>query len=524
MSLKLLKSTSLVSGMTLLSRILGLTRDIVFSRLYGAGLVMDAFFVAFKIPNFFRRLSAEGAFSQAFVPVFSEYRARRVHDDVRVLAAGVAGTMGAILFLITLVGVVAAPILIMVFAPGWLDEPEKFDLASAMLRVTFPYLFFISLTSFAAGMLNTYGRFAVPAFTPVLLNVVLISFALLIAPRMDNPAMGLAIGVFVAGLVQLLFQLPFLGELRLLVRPVWTTQHEGVRQIGRLMLPAIFGSSVAQINLLIDMLIASFLATGSISWLYYSDRLMEFPLGVFGIALATVILPGLSRHYAADAREEFSATLDWALRLVAVIAIPAAAGLFLLADPMLATLFNYGEFAVRDVSMSGYSLRAYAVGLIGFTLIKILAPGYFSRQDTKTPVKVGLVALATNLVLNIGFVTLMVNTGFIAPHMGLALATSLAAFVNAGLLYRGLRRRQVYRPNKGWSRFFLRLLVANLAMIAVLWWSRGSIETWLLAGWETRVARLVFCVMTGAAVYFAALWLAGLRPRHLRVNSPSASV
>ena len=316
MSRSLFRSTSVVGGMTLLSRIFGLLRDMVFSRFFGAGMVMDAFFVAFKIPNFMRRLFGEGAFSQAFVPVISEYKTTREPDEVRELAEATAGTLGFLLLVITVIGVLAAPVLIVLFAPGWfMDEPEKYSLATSMLRLTFPYLLFISLTALAGGILNTYGRFGSPAFTPVLLNLVLIGFAILVAPGSANPGVALAAGVFVAGVVQLAFQVPFLWRIGFRPRFRWGGDHAGVRKIGRLMLPALFGSSVAQINLLLDTLIASFLITGSISWLYYSDRLMEFPLGVFGIALATVILPGLSKNHAGQNQAEFSAMLDWALRL-----------------------------------------------------------------------------------------------------------------------------------------------------------------------------------------------------------------
>ena len=516
MSRNFLRATSVVGGMTLFSRILGLVRDMVFSRLYGAGPLMDAFLVAFRIPNLGRRLFAEGAFSQAFVPVISEFRSTRAHEEVRELADSVAGTLGLFLFLFTLAGVLAAPLLIYVFAPGFADTPAQHDLTVAMLRLTFPYLFFISLTALAGGILNTYGRFGVPAFTPVLLNVVLIAFAIWIAPRMQEPGIGLALGVFVAGLVQLLFQLPFLARLRVLPRPRWGWPHEGVRRIGRLMLPALFGSSVAQLNILIDTLIASLLAAGSISWLYYSDRLMEFPLGVFGIALATVILPGLSRHHAEQRPEVFSATLDWALRLSLLVGLPASVGLFVLAGPTIATLFQYGEFSARDTGMASYSLMAYSLGLLGFIFVKVLAPGYFARQDTRTPVRVGVIALVTNMGLNVVIVGPMVLLGLPAPHAGLALATAASAFLNAGLLYRGLIRNGALRPAPGWRQLIVRAVAANLAMGVALWWARGSPEDWAARGVGERAGWLTACILGGTLVYFAVLWLAGFRWSQLR--------
>ena len=510
MSRRLLKSTATVGGFTLGSRVLGLLRDMVFARL-GADAATDAFFVAFKIPNFMRRLFAEGAFSQGFVPVLAEYKAGRAPQEVRELVERVAGTLGGVLFIITLIGVVAAPLLVMAFAPGFLDEPGKFDLTAAMLRITFPYLLFISLVALAGGVLNSYGRFGVPAFTPVFLNVCLIAAALWYAPRMEQPVMALAWGVFAAGGVQLLFQIPFLLALGFPPRLRWGWGHTGVKKVVRLMIPGIFGSSVAQINLLVDTLIASFLASGSITWLYYSDRLVEFPLGVFGIALATVILPNLSREHAESSPERFSATLDWGLRWVLVIGLPATVGLILLAGPMLTTLFQYGRFSGDDVTMATRSLIAYGVGLMGFILVKVLAPGFYARQDTRTPVRVAVVAMVANMVLNLALV-------FPLAHAGLALATSLAAFLNGGLLYRHLRRDGVYRPGRGWGMLWTRVLVACAAMGAVLWVGVGGAEVWLARDAWQRGLHLGLWVAVGAAVYSLVLVLSGLRPRHLRAH------
>jgi len=517
----LLRSTSVVSAMTLLSRITGLARDIGFSRWFGAGVLMDAFFVAFKIPNLLRRFFAEGAFSAAFVPVISEYRATRGREETRELVDRVAGTLGVGLFGITALGVIAAPVLIMVFAPGFLGDDGRYELARDMLRLTFPYLFFISLTALAGAILNAYRSFAVPAFTPVLLNVVLIGFAGWVAPRMENPGLGLAAGVFVAGLVQLLFQLPFLLRLQLLPLPRWGWGYAGVRKILKLMLPVIFGSSVAQINILFDTLIASFLAAGSISWLYYSDRLMEFPLGVFGIALATVILPTLSEQHANASKEAFSATLDWALRLVLIIAFPAALGLIVLAEPLLTTIFFGGAFTAFDVSMATASLVAYALGLVGFILVKVLTPGYFARQDTKTPVRIGVLSLVLNMALNVVLVVSLVRADFYAPHAGLALATTLSALFNAALLLRGLLGRGVYLPRPGWGRLMAQVLAAAAVMTYALFWLLGRIGDWLLLGVLERVGALAVCVLAGLGVYFGVCFLLGLRPGSLRQTPPA---
>jgi putative peptidoglycan lipid II flippase len=521
----LLRSTAVVGAMTLLSRVLGLARDVIFARFFGAGLLMDAFFVAFKIPNIFRRFFAEGAFSQSFVPVFTEYDETRSREEVKELLDRVAGTLGLILFVFTLIGVVAAPLLISVAGMGWLLNPDadstaKFDLAVVMLRFTFPYLLFISLTAMAGAILNTYQRFAAAAFVPVLLNVVLIVFAAFVAPNFTQPGVVLAAGVFVAGAVQLLFMLPLLARMRLLPRPKWGWQDSGVQRIMKLMLPAIFGSSVAQINILFDTLLASFLMTGSISWLYYSDRLMEFPLGVFGIALATVILPNLSREYAADSTEGFAAMLDWALRLVILIALPAAVGLFLLAGPALTTIFYGGRFGVDDVNMATLSLMAYSFGLLGFILVKVLVPGYFSRQDTKTPVKIGIIALLVNMVLNVLIVVPWLQSGAAGPHAGLAVATSISSFLNAGLLYRGLLKEGVIQHESGWRSFLLRVSVATAVMAMLISYFVPAQERWFEADFWVALGWLSIAIFGGGVAYIGTLFAMGMRPSEL-VMKPS---
>lgn len=508
MTKKLVKSTATVGAMTMLSRILGFIRDMIVARMFGVGEGTDAFFVAFKIPNFLRRLFAEGAFAQSFVPVLSEYKTQREHAEVKALVDDVAGSLSSILFMITIVGVLAAPVVIAIFAPGFLDEPEKYALASDMLVLTFPYILFISLTAFAGSILNTYDRFGVPAFTPVLLNLVLISCAVWLSPQMDQPITALAWGVFIAGIVQLLFQFPFLAKLKLMPRPRLGRKNKGVGRIKTLMLPAIFGSSVAQINLLLDTVIASFLVTGSVTWLYFSDRLVEFPLGVFGIALATVILPSLSKQHAAQSPEAFSRTLDWALRWVILIGTPATVGLFVLAGPMLTTLFQYDSFTEFDAQMATRSLMMYAIGLQGFILVKVLAPGFFARQDTKTPVKIGIIALVANMVMNLTFVWSM-------AHAGLALATSLSAFLNAALLYFALRREGVYSPEAGWLKLMVQVLIANLVMGLLLWWGAGELQMWFAwSGWQ-RMGQLFLWVTLGAIAYFAVLLLLGINFRQL---------
>ena len=517
----LFRSTAVVSGMTFLSRILGLVRDIVVARFFGAGLATDAFFVAFKIPNFLRRLFAEGAFSQAFVPVLTEYQSQKGAVATQALVDQTARRLAQTLFAVTVVGVLAAPILIYLFAPGFTDMGRR-AMAVDMLRITFPYLLLISLTAFFGAILNAHHRFAIPAFTPVLLNVSLIGAAIWLSPQLEMPVYALAWGVFIGGVAQLLLQAAALKRLGML--PRWrrataaerVAGEEGVRRILKLMLPALFGTSVSQLNLLLDTLLASLLVAGSVSWLYYADRLMEFPLGVYGIALATVILPGLSRKHAEANAEHFSATLDWALRMVVLIALPASVGLGVLAGPLLSTLFEYGEFAHNSVLMAQVALWAYAIGLIAFILVKVLANGYFARQDTKTPVRIGIIAMVSNMLLNILFVALLWWFEVAALHAGLALATAASAFVNAYLLGRGLRRSGVLKLRPGWRSLLLQAGLASALMGVVLVWFQPTLTDWSAAEMSTRVLWLIGLVLLGKAIYFAVLGLAGLRPRHLK--------
>jgi putative peptidoglycan lipid II flippase len=496
--------------MTLVSRVMGLIRDMVFAR-FGVDAGMDAFFVAFKIPNFMRRLFAEGAFSQAFVPVLSEYKTRREQAEVKALVDHVAGTLGGLLALVVLVAILLSPLVVVIFAPGFWSDPVKFDLTAQMLRFTFPYLLFMALVAFAAGILNSYGRFAAAAFTPVWLNIVLIAAALLVAPTVDEPMLALSWGVLAAGFVQLLWLLPALARIRLLPRPRWGWRDTGVRRILRLMVPGIIGSSVSQINLLLDTLLASFLVTGSVSWLYYADRLVEFPLGVFGIALATVILPVLSRAYAGQSPERFSRVLDVSLRWVLLLGVPAAVGLVVLARAALSTLFEYGDFAPQDVTMAGLALVAYALGLPGFMLVKVLAPAFYARQDTRTPVKVAIRAMISNMLMNIVFVVPLVLLNVPGAHAGLALATALAAYVNAGLLYRHLRRQNAYQPHPGWVRLLLQILFAATAMTLVVGWGAPGVDALSDMSAMQRGGLLAFWIAAGVIAYLAALRLAGLR-------------
>ncbi|MCH9692418.1 MAG: murein biosynthesis integral membrane protein MurJ [Gammaproteobacteria bacterium] len=516
----LLRSSSVVGGGTLLSRLLGLVRDVALARFIGASDSADAFYVAFKIPNFFRRLFAEGAFSQAFVPVLAEYRQSGGLAAVRELNDRVAGALGGTLLVVTLFGVLCAPLLAGIFAFGWWygGELGKFALVSDMLRITFPYLMLISLTGFAGALLNSFDRFAVPALTPALLNIVLIAAATSATNWLQPQAEILAWGVLLAGVVQLLFQLPFLMRSGLLPRPRWDWQYPGVRKILRLMAPAIFGVSVTQISLVLDTFLASFLPSGSVSWLYYSDRLTELPLGVFGVAVATVILPSLSRLHAKGDPRRFRHTLDWALRSVVLISLPAMVALVILAEPLLTTLFQYGVMTPRDMHMAAWSLRAYALGLLSFMLIKVLAPGYFARQDTATPVRIGLIAIAAKMVLSIALVVPL-NLYFKLGHMGLALATAAQAAINAWLLYQGLRRQDAYRPEPGWGAYLGRLLLASVAMAGLLMAGLYYWVDWSAWSWWERCWHMGILVVGGGGCYALVLFASGLRPQHFRAIS-----
>lgn len=519
MSKRLLKSGLIVSAMTFISRVLGLVRDVVVANLMGAGASADVFFFANKIPNFLRRLFAEGAFSQAFVPVLTEYHASGDKDKTRELIARASGTLGVIVTIVTLIGVLGSGVVTAMFGAGWFidwlnDGPDagKFELASFMLKITFPYLWFITFVALSGAILNTLGKFAVSSFTPVFLNVMIIGCALFLAPNLEQPEIGLAIGVFLGGLVQFLFQLPFIIKAGMLVKPQWGWHDPGVVKIRTLMIPALFGVSVSQINLLFDTFIASFLATGSISWLYYSDRLLEFPLGLFGIAIATVILPALSRKHVDAQSEGFSHTMDWGVRMVTLLGVPAMLGLMVLAKPMLMVLFMRGEFSPHDVQQASLSLLAYASGLLNFMLIKVLAPGYYSRQDTKTPVKYGIIAMVTNMVFNAIFASLY-------GYVGLAMATALSAFVNMALLYRGLHIQGVYRLTKRTLLFVARLMVAGGVMVATVIWLLDDMSLWLTWNFSQRVLTLVYLIAAGAGSYLLTVLLLGLRLKDLKVGT-----
>jgi len=524
LSKKLIKSGMIVSVMTLVSRVLGLVRDVVIANVMGAGLMADVFLFANKIPNFFRRLFAEGAFAQAFVPVLSEYQVKdeqdgkqNSHEQTRLLIAQASGTLGVIITGVTLFGMLASPVFVMLFGFGWFvdwlnDVPggEKFDLASNLLSITFPYLWFISFAALTGAVLNTMGRFAVAAFTPVLLNIAIIGMAIFGAPYTESPAHALAWGVFLGGLIQFLFQIPFMYKAGMLVKPKWAWHSEGVTKIRKLIVPALFGVSVTQINLLLDTVIASFLITGSISWLYYADRLLEFPLGLFGIGIATVILPSLSKLHSKNSPVEFRATLDWGIRVISLFGWPALAGLMVLAQPIIMVLFMRGEFDQQTVLKVSMALFAYLSGLLSFMFIKILAPGYYARQDTKTPVKIGIIAMVANMVFNL----------MLAPffgYVGLALATTLSATLNAWLLYRGLKASGVYELSVK-TLFFIGKLVLSAAVMALVVYQLSSdFDVWLAMSFLEQVQQLSLCIIFGVVSYLIMIILLGIRLNDFKV-------
>jgi len=535
-----MKSGLIVSVMTLVSRVLGLVRDVVIANVMGTGVMADVFLFANKIPNFFRRLFAEGAFAQAFVPVLSEYHTKdeknsltREHgdnkskldvslDETRRLIAQVSGTLGVIITLVTLFGMLASPLFVILFGGGWFIDwfnngpesvgGEKFELAASLLTITFPYLWFISFTALAGAVLNTLGKFAVAAFTPVLLNIAIILMAVYGAEYTQSPAYALAWGVFFGGLVQFLFQIPFLYKAGVLVKPCWSWHSKGVTKIRKLIIPALFGVSVTQINLLLDTLIASFLITGSISWLYYADRLLEFPLGLFGIGIATVILPSLAKLHSKNSATEFTGTLDWGIKVISLFGWPALAGLMVLAQPIIMVLFMRGEFSQNDVLQVSMALFAYLSGLLSFMFIKVLAPGYYARQDTKTPVKIGIIAMVANMAFNL----------MLAPffgYVGLAMATTMSATLNAWLLYRGLKQAGVYHLSKSTKNFIGKLVLSALVMALVVYQLSSDFEVWLAMAFAEQVLQLIMCIGGGCISYFLMIALLGVRPGDFKVKN-----
>lgn len=508
------RSTFVVSAMTMLSRVLGLLRDMVLLTVFGASKEFDVFVVAFRIPNFFRRLFAEGAFSQAFIPVLTEYKSERLHAEVQILISRVFGCLLVMMSTITLLAMIAAPAIVYIYAPGFHDHPEKFAHAVEMFRLTIPYLLFMSLTAFASSILNSYGSFFSPAFSPVLLNIAMIAAAWWLTPYVDTPIMSLGWAVLIAGFIQLAIQIPELWRKRLLITPKVDFKHEGVQKILKLMLPALFGVSVTQINLLLNTVWASFMQDGSVSWLYSAERMTELPLGLIGVAIGTVILPSLSARHAEQNTEKFKAMIDWAARVIILVGVPASIALFMLSTPIIQSLFQRGEFTVEDTHMTALALQCMSGGVLAFMLIKVFAPGFYAQQDTKTPVRVGLIAVATNAISNVVLILLFKYIDWHAPHMALAASSSISALMNAGLLYFYLHQRGIYRFGGHWKKIAIQYTIANLALIVGLsvglHYYQSDLSQWL------RIGQLIGLCCLGVITYVVSLFIVGFRIRDLR--------
>ncbi|WP_312774966.1 murein biosynthesis integral membrane protein MurJ [Atlantibacter hermannii] len=502
--MNLLKSLAAVSSMTMFSRVLGFARDAIVARVFGAGMATDAFFVAFKLPNLLRRIFAEGAFSQAFVPILAEYKSKQGEEATRLFVSYVSGLLTLALALVTVAGIVGAHWVILVTAPGFVDTADKFALTEQLLRITFPYILLISLASLAGAILNTWNRFSVPAFAPTLLNISMIGFALFAVPYFHPPVLALAWAVTVGGVLQLLYQLPHLKKIGMLVLPRINFRDAGAMRVMKQMGPAIVGVSVSQISLIINTIFASFLVSGSVSWMYYADRLMEFPSGVLGVALGTILLPSLSRSFASGNHQEYNRLMDWGLRLCFLLALPSAVALGILAEPLIAALFQYGKFNAFDAVMTQRALVAYSVGLTGLIVVKVLAPGFYSRQDIKTPVKIAIVTLIMTQVMNLAFIGPL-------KHAGLSLSIGLAACLNASLLYWQLRKQKIFQPEPGWARFLIRLIIAVLVMAGALIGMMMVMPAWDIGSMPYRILSLLAVVCVGVVAYFATLAVLGFR-------------
>ena len=512
MSKNLLRATTTVSSMTFLSRILGFIRDVLVAQLFGTSAAVDAFYIAFKIPNFMRNLFAEGCFSQAFVPVLAEYRKTRSLSETKNFIQHISGNLALFLFLLSLIGILTAPLIVHLFAPGYIKDPWRYYCATSMLRITFPYIFFISLTALASAILNSFKFFAAPAFTPALLNIVFILTAIFLSPHLLVPVMSQAWGVLIAGLVQLSFLIFYLWKKKLLVLPRISFKDAGVNRVLKLMLPALFGASIGQISLLINTIFASFLVVGSVSWLYYSERLVFFPLGVFGVALATVVLPHLSAKHATQSKDDYSKAMDWGLRCNLIIALPAMIYLWVLALPLVISLFGYGHFTLSDASMTAKSVCAYGLGLPAFMLVKTLSAGFYAQQDTRTPVKIGVISIVVTIILNAVLV-------FPLAHVGLALASCLGSWLNAFLLLMQLRKKNIYHFSSVWKKFILQMGLANGFLAFLLYYLSGTQHAWFFHHAVWRLSQLGLLLGLGGLLYFLILWFLGLKISDYRIMS-----
>lgn len=508
--MNLLGALAKVGSLTMVSRILGFVRDTIIARTFGAGTATDAFFVAFKLPNLLRRIFAEGAFAQAFVPILAEYKETRSPEATQAFVRHVAGMLSFVLVIVTALGILAAPWVIVANAPGFINKPDKVQLSIDLLRVVFPYIFLISLSSFVGSILNSYHKFGIPAFTPTFLNISFIVFSLFFVPYFNPPIMALAWAVVVGGVLQLVFQLPWLAKLGFLKMPKLSFKDAAVNRVLKQMAPAILSVSVAQISLFINTIYASFLQSGSVSWIYFADRLMELPSGVLGVALGTILLPTLSKYATSQDTEQFSDLLDWGLRLCMLLALPAAVGLAMLAFPLVATLFMYRKFTLYSAQMTEQALVAYSLGLIGMIMIKVLAPGFYARQNIKTPVKIAIFTLICTQLMNLAFISPL-------KHVGLSLSIGLGSCLNAGLLFYLLRKNGIYHPRKGWPVFLVKITISLVVMGGGLWLAQYYLPfEWVHVGSFKRAGQLCVLIALGGGLYFVSLVALGFRPHHFR--------
>ncbi|MCD6027113.1 MAG: mviN [Solimicrobium sp.] len=507
--MNLLKTLASISSMTMLSRVTGLVRDMLFAKLIGATAFADAYYIAFRIPNLLRRIFAEGAFSQAFVPILAEYKSQQKQDVTKSLVNSVATLLAWSLLITSLIGIIGAPLFVYALASGFVENPEKFNATVTMTRIMFPYIGLISLVALAGGILNTWHKFNIPAFSPVLLNISFITCALLLAPYLTQPVYAFAIAVLIGGILQLAIQVPALVKIGMLptisLRPISALTDPAVKQVLKNMGPAIFAVSASQFSILINSNIASHLITGSVSWLNYADRLMEFPTALLGVALGTVLLPSLSRAHSINDHEEYSSLLDWGLRLTFLLALPAAVGLATLSVPITAVLFHYGKFNDSALMQTSYALVAYGVGLIGLILVKILAPGFYAKQNIKTPVKIAVGVLIATQIMNLIFVPEL-------AHVGLALSVGLGACINAVFLFASLKRHGIYTPKLGWMLFFTKQSVALLLMAGVAFYLNTQFDWIALQSHPyLRALDLAGVLLACIVTYFVSLLAMGFR-------------
>ena len=519
---KFLKNTLTVSSFTMISRVFGYIRDAaIFIFISNSSGALDAFFVAFRIPNFFRRIFGEGALSTAYIPVLSDFKNNKEKEDVQEFINESISTLTFILIIISVIGVLIAPILIYLIAPGFINsEYSQGELAGSLLRITFPYMFFICLTAVLASILNTYDSFAIPALTPALLNIVLIISVIFISPYFKEPVFALAWGVLIAGIVQLIFQFYPLVKLGLFpkIKFKYNNKHPGIKKIKELMLPVIFGSSVTQINLVFDTIIASFLITGSISWLYMSDRFIELPLALFGISIATVLLPKLSEYYNQSDDKSYNATLNWGLKIGIIISLPTSIGLILLAEPILITLLQYREFSVHDVNMTAIGMIAFSIGLPGMIGAKILITNYYSRKNTSYPVRAAVIAVICNFLLNIIFVIYLIKSEFDGAHAGLALATSISAYINFYLLFKTALKTKIIEIDLSIKKIFIKSMIATIIMATFILYFDLNLNTWINLNLIGRLGNLSFIIISSIILYLVLLVMLGIFPKKLVIN------